>query len=241
MSDATRVLAGDCTVRYEGEETREERGAVIVVAKPDGTVLVHDSDGYRPVAWLTRAESVAWHDGDSRLDAVDNGRRLIITCHAEHGNGSYRTTRAGSPAGACPECDGVLVDERGAIGCVDCEVRHVVPRDASILDERCTTCDLPHMRVTRGEVFEVCVDRRCESLDERVKARFDREWACPDCGGDLRILRRGGLIAGCEHYPDCETGYSLPAGVLDDQCDCGLPRFVVRGESRCLDAACSSG
>lgn len=241
MSDATRVLAGDCTVRYEGDDVREERGAVIVVGKPDGTVLVHDSDGYRPVAWLTRADSVAWNDAEGTVEAVQNGQRLLVTCHSEFGAGSYRTTRAGVPVARCPDCDGTMVRERGAVNCIGCDARHVVPRDATIADGTCAECGLPLMHVDRGASFEVCVDRSCESLDERVRERFDREWACPDCGGDLLVLRRGGLIVGCEAYPDCETGYALPAGVVDGTCDCGLPTFDVGGDERCLDAGCSAG
>ena len=94
------------------------------------------------------------------------------------------------------------------------------------------------MRVERGSAFEVCLDRSCESLDERVRAAHDREWDCPDCGADLRILRRGGLIAGCERYPDCETGFAIPAGTVVDGCDCGLPVFETASGRRCLDAGC---
>ncbi|MFB6301383.1 MAG: hypothetical protein ABEH78_00760, partial [Haloferacaceae archaeon] len=49
-----RVLAGECTVRFEGSRERTQRGHVIVVIKPDRTTLVHDADGYQPAAWLTR-------------------------------------------------------------------------------------------------------------------------------------------------------------------------------------------
>jgi DNA topoisomerase-1 len=94
------------------------------------------------------------------------------------------------------------------------------------------------MAVDRGDTFEVCVDRDCESLDARVKARFDRDWDCPECDGDLRVLRRGGLIAGCEHYPDCDTGFSFPTGLVVDDCDCGLPVFETESGRRCLDSGC---
>ena len=113
-------------------------------------------------------------------------------------------------------------------------------RDAAVLDETCEDCGLPLLRAERGESFEVCLDRDCESLDERVRERFDRVWDCPeaDCDGDLRILRRGGLIAGCEHYPDCDTGFGLPNGLLDGTCDCGLPVFATPTGRRCLDSGC---
>lgn len=94
------------------------------------------------------------------------------------------------------------------------------------------------MRVERGAAFELCIDRTCESMDDAVRRRFDREWTCPDCGGDLRILRRGGLIAGCEQYPDCDTGFAIPTGVVTGTCDCGLPLFDTPSGPRCLDATC---
>ena len=103
--------------------------------------------------------------------------------------------------------------------------------------------DVDAASVERGLAFNVCLDWACESLDEAVREAFDREWACPepDCDGDLRILRRGGLIAGCEHYPDCDTGFAVPAGVVDGECGCGLPTFETRSGTRCLDATCDQG
>jgi len=99
------------------------------------------------------------------------------------------------------------------------------------------------MRVERGLAFNVCLDRGCESLDAAVKQAFDREWACPepDCDGDLRILRRGGLIAGCEQYPDCDASFAVPAGIADGECNCGLPTFETASGTRCLDATCDRG
>ena len=244
--EAMRVLAGDCTIRFDGgtEPAREERGHVVVLAKPDGTVLVHDRDGYRPVAWLTRADAVAWDRTGTApaLSAVEGGRRLEVTCHAEHGRGSYPASAAGEAVGSCPDCGGVLVRVPGAVACLGCDEEHGVPRDATILDDPCEACGLPRLSVARGEPFEVCVDRTCESLDDAIRARFDRAWTCPDCGGDLRIIRRGGLLAGCDNYPDCECAYAVPAGTLDGDCaSCGLPTFETPGGYRCLDAACESG
>ena len=241
--DAIRVLAGDCTIRFGdgGDGAREERGHVVVVEKPDGTVLVHDRDGYRPVAWLTRADAVAWDRTGTApaVSAVEGGRRLEVTCHAEYGRGSYPASAAGESVGGCPDCGGVLVRVPGAVTCLDCDVHHGVPRDAAVMEDACEACGLPRMSVSRGERFEVCVDRACESLDDAIRARFDRAWTCPDCGGDLRIIRRGGLLAGCDEYPDCETAYAIPAGTLDGDCPaCGLPRFGTPGGRRCLDATC---
>jgi len=244
MHDEVRVVAGDCTTTFDGSTEREHRGDVIAVCKPDGTVLVHDADGYQPVAWLTRAETVQFTDGV--LDVRDGDQRLHVEVHEEHGSARHPVSRTGVPVGDCADCgdtvgsEGTLVLARGTVHCHDCESEYSVPRDAAVLDETCEDCGLPLLRAERGESFEVCLDRDCESLDERVRERFDRVWDCPeaDCDGDLRILRRGGLIAGCEHYPDCDTGFGLPNGLLDGTCDCGLPVFATPTGRRCLDSGC---
>ena len=237
--DSLLVLAGDCTTTFErGTDATERRGAVVVVVKPDDTVLVHDANGYRPAAWLTRAERVqcSREDDGFVLVATSDDRRLAVASHTEFGFARYPATPTGTPVGTCPDCGGTLVHADGVV-CLGCDARYGLPRDATVVDETCT-CGLPKMRVERGAEFELCVDRACESLDEAVRERFDREWTCPNCGGDLRILRRGGLIAGCERYPDCETGFSIPVGVVAGECDCGLPRFETGDGTRCLDATC---
>jgi len=234
-----RVLAGDCTVIADGADRAEYRGRVTTVVKPDNTVLVHDIDGYQPVAWLTRAESVSSErNGGFTLVAKKGTQTLRVAAHDQDGFGSYPASSAGVPVGDCPAdgCRGVLVRSNG-VHCVDCGDRYAIPRDAEIRDDRCS-CGLPRMRVERGLTFHVCLDRSCESLDDAVSSAFDREWACPNCAGDLRILRRGGLIAGCECYPDCETGFVVPTGVVDGVCSCGLPTFETASGRRCLDATC---
>lgn len=239
-SEAIEVLAGDCTVQYEGNETREERGAVVVIAKPDNTVLVHDRDGYGPVAWLTRADALTWSNASNgpTVEASKDGQRLTVTCHDEYGSGRYWTSRAGKHTGMCPNCDGPLVNPAGQVACLECDGDYPIPRDAAVLDDHCE-CGLPLMRVDRGEAFTLCIDRSCQSLDELVRERFDREWACPTCGGDLLVLRRRGLIAGCEHYPDCETGFAIPTGTITESCPaCGLPVFATDSGQRCLDSTC---
>jgi DNA topoisomerase I len=241
IDDAIRVLAGDCTIITDGAERAEYRGRVTTVVKPDNIVLVHDIDGYQPVAWLTRADSVSSERTDGfTLVAKKDAQTLRIAAHSQDGFAHYPASAAGTPIGACPDCDGPLVRSSG-VHCVDCGERYGVPTDATIRDEPCE-CGLPKMRVERGLAFDVCLDRQCELLDEAVREAFDREWDCPepDCDGDLRILRRGGLIAGCEHYPDCETGFAMPTGVVDGQCGCGLPTFETATGTRCLDATCKT-
>jgi DNA topoisomerase-1 len=236
MHEEVRVVAGECTATFDDGTEREHRGQVLTVVKPDNTVLVHDADGYQPVAWLTRAETVQFVDGT--LEARDGDQRLRIDVHDEHMSARHPVSHAGLPAGTCPDCEAVLVLSAGTVRCLGCSVEHAVPRDAAILDESCGECGLPKMRVERGRPFMICLDRDCESLDTAVTDVYDREWDCPECGSDLRILRRGGLIAGCERYPDCDTGFSLPTGVVDGTCACGLPTFDTPTGAHCLDRTC---
>ncbi|MCU4926023.1 endonuclease NucS [Halobacteria archaeon AArc-dxtr1] len=241
IDDTLGVLAGDCTVIADGTDREEYRGRVTTIVKPDNTVLVHDVDGYQPVAWLTRADSVSSNRSDGfTLVAKKDTQTLRIAAHERDGFASYPASAAGTPVGDCPDCDGALVRANG-ITCVSCGARHGVPSDAEIREQRCD-CGLPRMRVERGLAFDVCVDRDCESLDAAVREAFDREWDCPesDCDGSLRILRRGGLLAGCENYPNCDTGFRMPAGVVDGRCGCGLPTFSTPSRTRCLDATCDA-
>jgi DNA topoisomerase-1 len=239
MSDSLRVVAGECTTEFEGSRQQVQRGHVVCVVKPDNTVLVHDIDGYQPVAWLTRPASLTVR-GDGVIEAADGDQRLRVTVHREHGRGSYPASVAGVPLGDCPECEGRLVRSRGSVACLDCEASYGLPTDATVLETTCADCGLPRMRVERGASFDLCLDRACESLDEAVRAAFDRAWDCPACGSDLRILRRGGLIAGCDAYPDCETAFAVPEGVVGEPCDCGLPTFRTSRGVRCLDSTCDA-
>jgi DNA topoisomerase-1 len=240
MLDGIHVLAGDCTTIDRGDDSQERRGDVVAIVKPDNTVLVHDADGYQPVAWLTRPESVTVEDGT--ITARDGDRLLRVVTHEERGRASYPASRAGEPIGDCPGdeagCSGTLVRGGGAVTCTDCDRRHGVPGDAAIVGGRCGDCGLPTMRVERGKALEVCLDRACDPILDRVREHFDREWDCSQCGADLRILSRGGIIVGCERYPDCEVGFGLPNGVVVDECDCGLPVFETARGRRCLNSTC---
>jgi DNA topoisomerase-1 len=236
MTDGLRIVAGDCTVRTSGAREGAHRGRVVVVHKPDDTVLVHDATGYQPVAWLTRAETVWTDEEGGGLTAIDGDQRLRVEPH-DTTAADHDVSAAGQPVGECPDCGGALVRTAGAVDCLGCGESHGIPRDATVLDEACG-CGRPRLRVERGRAFEVCLDRECESLDERVRAAFDREWGCPNCDAALRILRRGGLIAGCERYPECDTGFGLPAGEVVSECPCGLPVFDTGTGRRCLDPGC---
>lgn len=236
MSDTTHVVAGRCTTVASGTRETEHRGEMLVVCKRDGTVLVHDAEGYQPLAWLTRAESVT-HTADT-IAATDGDQTLRVTVEESRLIEAVPAGSTGVPVGTCPECADDLVRSGGAVTCLGCDRHHSFPRDATLLEDTCADCGLPQFRARRGASFVVCLDRTCESFDDRVRKAFDRQWDCPDCDGDLRVLRRGGLLLGCERYPECETGFAFPNGVHDGDCECGLPSFEVGGDSRCLDSSC---
>ncbi|MFB6297241.1 MAG: Sjogren's syndrome/scleroderma autoantigen 1 family protein [Salinirussus sp.] len=236
MPDRMHVIAGRCHTEFDGaSRTRDQYGDALVLVKPDGTVLVHDADGYQPVAWLTRPEATTVTDG--AVTAQDGGQSLRVGIEETYARGRHPAGAVGTPVADCPDCGTPLVRARGTVTCPGCGERYGLPADAAVVEERCD-CGLPRLRVRRGEEFTVCIDRDCEALDERVRERFDGAFGCPDCDGDLRVLRRGGLLFGCENYPDCETGFAVPRGVHDGTCDCGLPAFRTDEGRRCLDGSC---
>lgn len=245
--DSTRVLAGDCTVCFDdGTDERRHRGHVVVLTKPDRTTLVHDATGYQPVAWLTRPDALTVTDDDGFVvTARTDERRLRVESHAVAGRATFPVSDAGVPVGDTPadhpEAAGPLVRVDGAVVALDSGTRYPLVAGGSVLDRRCEDCGLPLMRAERGAVFEVCVDRACESLDDAVRDRFDGAWTCPDCGAPLRVIRRRGrLFAGCDASPDCETAFSIPSGVVADDCPCGLPVFETATGERCLDGTCEA-
>jgi DNA topoisomerase-1 len=231
-----RVITGRCTAAFDGPGSRERRqhGDCVVLVKPDDTVLVHDARGYQPVAWLTRPDAVTITD--EAVVAQDGDQHLRVTRHDTAAR-EVSASAAGVPVGDCPDCGDRLVRARGDVSCPGCGARYGLPAGATVLEETCG-CGCPRLRVARGGEFEVCLDRDCESLDGRVREHFDRAFDCPACGGDLRVLRRGGLIFGCEGYPDCETSFAVPQGVHAGPCECGLPAFETGSGRRCLDSTC---
>jgi len=266
--ESIRVLAGECTTTFSGRRERTQRGHVVVVVKPDKTVLVHDAEGYQPIAWLTRADAVtvevddptgaadgAMGAGSGPEDAGANAdpgadeagfgvtaragdQVLRVVSHRSAGWIRFPASTAGVPVGACPDCGSALVRTGGAVACLGCDREHGLPDGGQVLDAACDACGLPLVRVRRGAPIEVCLDRGCDPLAERVRDLYDRAWSCPDCDSDLRVIERGGLLLGCDAYPDCETAFSFPAGPVVGRCDCGLPVFRTGGGRRCLDGSC---
>ncbi|MFB6281426.1 MAG: DUF91 domain-containing protein [Haloferacaceae archaeon] len=240
-TDSVRLLAGECTVRFEGERERTQRGRVVVLIKPDRTTLVHDADGYQPAAWLTRPDSLTVEaDGDAfGVTARTDEQRLRVVSHAVTARATVPVSPAGVPVGRHPDTGGALVRTGGAVIDLAGDERYPLAAGATVLEAACPDCGLPLMAVERGAAFEVCLDRDCEPLDEAVRERFDRAWSCPDCASDLRVLRRRGrLLAGCDAHPDCGTAFTIPAGVVVAECPCGLPVFETAAGRRCLDGTC---
>lgn len=243
MQDAIRVLAGECTVTFDGNETKAERGEVVTVVKPDNTVLVHDADGYQPAAWLTRADVVRYaRDADGfRIVAGKGGQQLEIESHAEHGDAHYPASPAGEPVGECPTCGGVFVRGSSGVTCVGCRATYSIPRDANVLDAVCGECGLPTFRVERGYGVEVCLDPSCQTIAESVRETIEERddeprWRC-GCGGELRVERRRGLRTICE---ECGDIYAIPRGVLAGSCDCGRPSIRTGNGVRCLATDCAA-
>lgn len=239
MQDAIRVVAGDCTTTSDGRDARRERGEIVALVKPDNTVLVHDARGYQPAAWLTRAETVRFTDGEdgTRLVAGKGDESLRLDFHAVHGRAFYPASPSGPEVGTCPDCDGPLVRSGSDLTCISCRRTHAIPRDADVLGTPCEDCGLPLLRVERGRVFEVCADPSCDPLADAVAAEYDGAWPCPDCGTGMNIEWRRGVRAVC---PDCERVLAVPHGRTDATCDCGLPRFETPGGTRCLDSTCDA-
>jgi DNA topoisomerase-1 len=234
VPDTTRVIAGSCTATFEDDDhdrDRRQYGALVVLVKPDGTVLAHDAAGYQPVAWLTRPDAVTVDD--DRVTATDGDQRLRVDFHDTR-TATHPTSDAGPPVGDCPDCDDRLVRARGALACPDCDARYPLPDGAAVTDEQCPDCALPRVRVERGASFVVCPDRGCDPLDDRVRAAFDGAWSCR-CGGDLRVRRRRTLVLACG---ECSASYAVPDGTHDDDCGCGLPAFETAAGRRCLDTTC---
>jgi DNA topoisomerase-1 len=280
---AIRIFAGDCTTAFEGSRDRTQRGRVVIVIKPDRTTLVHDADGYQPVAWLTRPDSLTVETGSTGgADAGDGGpgtattrygpggdatdadagpdpatgrdaggfgivartadETLRVTCHEETGRASFPVSAAGVPVGTCPDCGAVLVRSRDVV-CTGCRAQYPLPSGSTVRDTACPDCGLPELRVERGRAFDLCLDPGCSPLAAAVVDAFDRVWDCPDCGSPLRVRRaRGRVYLDCasDSDPDADCGatFSIPAGVVVGDCDCGLPVFETASGTRCADGSC---
>jgi hypothetical protein len=140
--------------------------------------------------------------------------------------------------GRCKQCGGSLNRAGSAITC-DCGAVYKLPSGAELTESTCS-CGLPKFRLKLLDV-DVCIDRRCESMDDVISKHFaTSNFICPRCQGPLTIVRRKGIIVGCAQYYDgCKTAFLLPANAtIVGRCECGLPKLQLKTKTRCLDTAC---
>lgn len=173
MAEGFQVFAGECTTKFEGAVDQTRRGMLLVVVKPDNTVLVHDIVGYQPTAWLTRPEATTIDRGRGIIEAQAGDQLLRIRFHAIESETDACGSLAGMPVGTT-EQGGTIVRARETVIDLGTNEEYPLPRGATVLDERCKTCGLPLLAVDRGEQFQICLDPACESLVDAVRT-FDRE------------------------------------------------------------------
>jgi ssDNA-binding Zn-finger/Zn-ribbon topoisomerase 1 len=140
--------------------------------------------------------------------------------------------------GRCKQCGGSLNRAGSAITC-DCGAVYKLPSGAELTESTCS-CGLPKFRLKLLGV-DVCIDRRCESMDDVISKHFaTSNFTCPRCQGPLTIVRRKGIIVGCvQYYDGCKTAFLLPANAtIVGRCECGLPKLQLKTKTRCLDTAC---
>jgi DNA topoisomerase-1 len=234
-NDTATLYVGDGTVVEDATDRREFRGRIVVLAKPDGTVLVHDHSGYQPVAWLTRADAVTVTDDDAfRLTAHDERADdwLRVTGHdtpsSENGrngheslaslSGQYPVSPAGEPIGRCPSCDGALVDRTGTVACVHCDRSHAYPDDATIRPPSTATASTNAPATTSTNAPATASTNTPASASTTNTDVLDASDAMTD---------------GTDDGPD-----TTPGGRT---CECGLPRMrVERGVAVdcCVDRNC---
>jgi len=156
-TDTIRLFAGDCTTEFVGTRKQTQRGTVLIVVKPDRTVLVHDADGYQPVAWLTRPDEITIESDDRGFSIVATAaeQTLRVVSNANPLQWEVPIGGAGTPVGTCPDCEGPFVRIRGDVQCLVCGDRYGLPAGASVLDTTCDDCRLPQMAVERGDRFEL--------------------------------------------------------------------------------------
>jgi RecB family endonuclease NucS len=75
------TLAGRCTVEHaDGSDASASTGDLLVLAKPDGTLLAHAAEGYQPVAWQPTGGAFDAYADDASL--VLDGDDLTVTFDA---------------------------------------------------------------------------------------------------------------------------------------------------------------
>lgn len=242
MTEGIQVFSGECTTEFEGTVDQTRCGTLLVIVKPDNTVLVHDAVGYQPTAWLTRPEATTVDRERGIIEAQEGDQRLCVRFHSLDCETRATGSLAGIPVGTTERGE-TLIRARETVIDLGTNEEYPLPRGATVLDEPCESCGLPLVAVDRGEQFEICLDPACESLVDAVLT-FDRAWSCPSCGEDLRVRHqsesqpRSGFVVQCDSARTCETNYAFPSGFIVGTCACGLPQFETNGGVRCLHPDC---
>lgn len=116
------------------------------------------------------------------------------------------------------DCGGNLVikyspkNKSTFVGCSnypECKVTYSLPRNATILKDKCEKCGLPMIAYGNKKQRRVaCLDSNCGK--EKQTEEVEYVGKCPECGKNL-IIRSGryGDFAGCEGFPKCRFTVSL--------------------------------
>jgi len=74
------VIAGEAGVEYAGRASDSYHGSVVVLIKPDSSVVVHADKGVYPRNYMGRAHIIQVNEGNGmRISAENNGERLSVT------------------------------------------------------------------------------------------------------------------------------------------------------------------
>jgi DNA topoisomerase-1 len=107
------------------------------------------------------------------------------------------------------------------------------------------------------EEFKLNEKKIGKKLLEALMSKREEErklGSCPNCKtGELRILRSrlsGKFFVGCSNYPNCKTGYPLPAGAMIqptgkicEKCVTPIVQVLRKGKRpfrMCLDPKCET-
>jgi superfamily II DNA helicase RecQ len=75
------VLSGQAELEYSGRARKTYKGEVILLIKPDNSIVVHSTRGVNPVSYVARAEDIRLKGKDGKLTvaAGAGNDRLVLT------------------------------------------------------------------------------------------------------------------------------------------------------------------
>ncbi len=211
------------------------------------------------------ADMAAIAEGEATLaDVTDESRELLSAVFEDLrdsreavGDLLQESLKADKALGPCPDCGAELLVRRsrqgsyfvGCDGYPDCEYTLPLPDTGKplVLEAVCDEHDLHEVKMLAGRSTFVHGCPRC--VAESAGVVVEDLGACPECGEreggrlDVKQLRNGSRLVGCDRYPDCE--YSLPMPrhgdieVTDERCpDHDLPELVVHGDGDPWELGC---